>query len=58
MAKDLLTREETMQSHMEFLHKRLKVIFNSNLFRKIFSATFYALIVLIQNDGLSYYQDP
>ncbi len=39
--------DDKMQTHIEFFNKRLKAIVDSKLFRKIFSATFYAFIALI-----------
>lgn len=39
--------DDKMQTHIEFFHKRLKAIVDSKLFRKIFSATFYAFVALI-----------
>ena len=37
---------------------RLKAIIDSCIFRKIFSATFFALVALIQNNGTSHAADP
>ena len=40
------------------MNHRLKAIVDSSIFRKIYSATFFAFIALIQNNGISPAVDP
>lgn len=47
-----------VKSHIEFLHSRLKVVVDSKIVRKIFSACFFALTALIQHNGLTSMKDP
>lgn len=53
-----LTFDSRVESHIEVLNHRLKVIAESSVFRKIFSAAFFALVALIQNNGISRAVDP
>ena len=49
---------DKVESHIEVMFNRLKAIVDSRIFRKIFSASFFAFIALIKNGGINHSVDP